>query len=277
MARLVGQILGDGRELEVPWGASSRFSAATRNRMTLRASISAGFEPLRLVFRPTPPATPSQSPEPLPDAAPEVDFVAYAEDCVLSGRVELAADRLSDLINAHEQLELSNVLVEALTGGSAFEVRDLAIRRDEVLVVHATGPRGRRDRRQRTRQHPIVAKVGPYEVRGYVHALPGADPIASLRRRRPMVPLTDAVIEYVVGPDPIRRRVSTLLFNRELADWIVEGGGEEDPLDGFVMPSDEGPLVKDFTGDILGWATEEGAEEPEERDMAKDRDVAGAA
>lgn len=223
--------------------------------MALRDSIAAGLaKPLRLVFRVRPPVL---TDPPLPDVedrTPEVEFVAYAEDCILSGQVELAADRLSDLINTHEELELIDVLVADLNDGRAFEVHELAIRRDEILVVHAGGPRGRADRRQRTRQHPIVAKLGPYTVRGYIHALPGSDPIASLRHRRPMVALTDASLEYFVGRDEIRRRVATVLINRQLADWIVEGDDPEEDLSRFDPPVEgQGPLVKDFTGDVLGW------------------------
>jgi hypothetical protein len=245
--------------------------------MKVRASIKAGLKPLRLAFRSRLPTSADQSLAPEPEAPLDVDFVAYAEDCVLSGRIALAADRLSDLINSHEQLELINVLVEDLTGGQVFEVRELAVKREEILVVHVTGPRGRRDRRRRTRQHPIVAKVGPYEVHGYIHALPGSDPIAGIRRRRPMVPLTDAVIEYFVGHQSVRRRVSTLLFNRELADWIVEGNDEEDPLERFVMPPGEGPLVKDFTGQILGRASSDEVDGSDSDQLAAEPDVAGAA
>jgi hypothetical protein len=243
--------------------------------MAIRASIRAGLEPLRLAFRPRPPAAAPREPGPAPDAPLEVEFVAYAEDRVLSGRVQLAAGRLSDLINAHERFELINVLVEDLTDGQAIEIRELAIERDELLIVHATGPRGRRDQRQRTRQHPIVAKLGPYEVRGYVHTLPGSDPIASLRRRRPMVALTEAVVEYFIGEQSIRRHVSTLLFNRQLADWIVEGVDEDDPLDAFQLPVEEGPLVKDFTGQVLGRTDEAAATHPAA--AAPPSDVAGAA
>ncbi|MBA2720467.1 MAG: hypothetical protein H0U52_14685 [Chloroflexi bacterium] len=223
--------------------------------MALRDSLAAGLaKPLRLVFRGQPPVITEPTPPDVEEPSPEVEFVAYAEDCILSGQVELAADRLSDLINAHEQLELVDVLVADLTDGHAFEVHELAIRRDEILVVHATGPRGRVDRRQRTRQHPIVAKLGPYTVRGYIHALPGSDPIASLRHRRPMVALTDASLEYFVGREEIRRRVATVLINRQLADWIVEGDDLADDLSRFDPPvAGQGPLTKDFTGDVLGW------------------------
>ncbi len=216
------------------------------------ARIAKGLgRPLRLVFRS--PAADVEPVEPVDDRPPEIEFVAYAEDCILSGHVRLAADRLTDLVNDHDELELVDVLVADLVGGEGFEVHQLHIRRDEILVVHATGPRGRVDRRQRTRQHPVVAKLGPYEVRGYIHALPGSDPIAGLRRRKPIVALTDALIAYTVGGESVRRRVSTVLINRELADWIVDGSDEEDELAGLEMPVDtSGALLKDFTGAIVG-------------------------
>ena len=90
-----------------------------------------------------------------------------------------------------------------------------------------------------------------------------------------MVALTDGVIEYSVGAEPIRRRVGALLFNRELASWIVEGTDETDPLDAFVVPPEEGPLVKDFTGDVLGWGPDGSGERSE--DVPSPRDVARAA
>ena len=219
-----------------------------------RSRIVTGLtRPLRLVFRPSQPGPGSAPVEPLDERPTEIEFVAYAEDCILSGHVQLAADRLSDLVNDHEELDLIDVLVTDLVGGEGIEVHQLLIRRDEILLLHATGPRGRADRRHRTRQHPVVVKLGPYEVRGYIHALPGSDPIAGLRRRRPIVALTDAVVEYSVGREQVRRRVSTVLVNRELADWIVDGTDDEE-VAGLEMPVDSsGSLVKDFTGEVLGW------------------------
>ncbi len=45
---------------------------------------------------------------------PLVEFVAYAYDCVLYGRVRLAADRLTDMLNTHDEFELVDVMVERL-------------------------------------------------------------------------------------------------------------------------------------------------------------------
>lgn len=180
---------------------------------------------------------------------PEVEFVAYAEDCILSGHLRMPAERLSDLLNDHHEFELIDVLVEDLAGGHGIELRDMVVYRDELLIVHASGPRGNAQRRQRTRQHPIVAKAGPYEVRGYIHVLPGSDPIASLRRRKSMIALTDAVVEYTVGSVPQQRRARVVILNRDCVDWIVEGADEDVPMPD--IPAEEGgPLAKDFTGQL---------------------------
>jgi hypothetical protein len=184
-----------------------------------------------------------------------VELVVYAEDCILAGQVPLTADRLSDMLNEGDRFELTGVRVDDLAGGRAWEVRTVALQRDEILLVHASGPRGNPGRRHRTRQHPIVAKVGPYEVRGYVHSLPGTDAIASLRRRKPMIALTDAVIEYAVQSTRQERRAGVLILNRELTDWVVEGHDAEVVMP--EMPVDRsGALVKDFTGDLLDLETD---------------------
>jgi hypothetical protein len=177
-----------------------------------------------------------------------LDFVAYAEDSVLSGRLELRADRLTDLLNEHDEFVLESVLVSSLTDGHAIEAAELLVARDELFLVHATGPRGSRGRRQRTRQHALAMQLGPYHVRGYVHALPGTDPIANLRRRRPMVPLTEAWIEYELNGVREGRRVSTVVVNRHQLDWVVEAADEE--VEYPEIPVKAGPLVKDFTGSL---------------------------
>ncbi len=186
---------------------------------------------------------------PIEPVVPEIEVIAYAEDCILSGHLRLSAERLSDLLNENEEFELVDVMVSDLEGGHGIELRDMLVTRDELLLVQASGPRGNAQRRQRTRQHPIVAKAGPYEVRGYIHAIPGSDPIASLRRRKPMVAMTDAVIEYTVGRTRQERRASVLILNRESVDWVVEGVDEE--MKTVDVPAGEaGPLLKDFTGQL---------------------------
>lgn len=159
--------------------------------------------------------------QPAPVLLPLVEFVAYAEDCILYGRVRLAADRLTDMLNAHDEFELVDVMVERLDGFGVVDVREVLVRRDELLLVHATGPRGNQARRTRTREHPLAIQIGPYEVRGDLHAFPGHDPLLTIRRRKSMVPVTDAWIEYQAGSERRRLRAGPLLVNRDQIDSVI--------------------------------------------------------
>ena len=141
---------------------------------------------------------------------------------MLSGEAVLDADRLSDMLNDHDEYVLAGVTVERLDGGESFEVDEIVVPRDEVFLVHASGPRGDAARRHRTTPQHLAIKMGPYEVRGFFHALPGADPVDALRRRKTMVPLTDARVEYVVAGERHETTVDTLILNREQIDWVEE-------------------------------------------------------
>ena len=181
----------------------------------------------------------------------DVEFVAYSEDCVLSGRLRLSTDRLTDMLNEHDEYLLVDVLVKRLADGEGTEVKEVLVMRDELLLVHATGPRGNSARRHRTRSHPVALRVGPYHIHGYLHALPGSDPIQHMRRRKTMVPLTDAWIEYRSGALRHRLQVGTVVVNREQVEWIVAAEIEEVEMPDLVARADHGPLLKDFTGAIL--------------------------
>jgi hypothetical protein len=184
-------------------------------------------------------------------ASQQVEFVAYGEDCLLSGMVHLASDRLTDMLNDHDEYQLVDVLVESLMGDRAVEEREVLVRRDELLLIHAAGPRGNQDRRHRTRSHPVAIQVGPYHIRGYLHALPGADPVQAIRRRKPMVPLTDAWIEFVSAAGRQRRRVGTVVVNREQIDWIVPAIDDEVEIPDMPLSAEKGRLLKDFTGSLF--------------------------
>jgi hypothetical protein len=208
---------------------------------------------LRVVFgRPTAPAEPiDDRPRARARSTRQIEFVAYGEDCILSGMVRMEADRLTDMLNDHDEYLLVDVLVEGLTEERAVEVTEVLVRRDELLLVHAAGPRGNQDRRHRTRSHPVAIQAGPYHLRGYLHALPGADPVQSIRRRKTMVPLTDAWIEYPSVAGRQRRRVGTVVVNREQIDWIVPAVDDEVEMPDLPLSADKGVLVKDFTGALF--------------------------
>ena len=151
----------------------------------------------------------------------QVEFVAYGEDCILSGRAVLDADRLTDMLNGHEEYLVSGLSVERFDAETPFELDDeIAIPRDEIYLVHASGPRGDASRRHRTMPQHLAIKMGPYKVRGFFHALPGADPVVAFRRRKVMVPLTDGRIEYTFHGERRETRVDTVIVNREQVDWV---------------------------------------------------------
>src|SRR6185503_18396493 len=155
------------------------------------------------------------------DAPNQVDFVAYGEDCILSGRAVLDADRLSDMLNSHDEYLVSGLSVERFDTETPFELDDeIAIPRDEIYLVHATGPRGDAARRHRTMPQQLAIKMGPYKVRGFFHALPGADPVVAFRRRKAMVPLTNGNIEYTFHGEKRVTKVETVIVNREQIDWV---------------------------------------------------------
>jgi hypothetical protein len=179
------------------------------------------------------------------------DFVAYAADCRIFGSVELAPGRLSDLLNANDEFALTDVQLESLTDGHVVSSPVVLVARDELIAVHASGPNSSRAKRTNTRSWPILVQSQPYLIRGYLHALPGSDPIASFRHRKPMIPLTDAWIEYISAGKPQRVALGTVVVNRELADWFRLTVSEE--VEPPAMPAgDVGPLTKDFTGSVLG-------------------------
>jgi hypothetical protein len=173
---------------------------------------------LRLVFGKAPDAPPT--PEEAPREVPWVDFVAFTEDCRVSGRIQLDADRLSDTLNEHLEYVLCGVQVESLEDGRSARADEVPIDRDELLAVLADGPRGDPKRRTHTLAYPVVVKAGSFLVRGNLHALPGVEPLAAARRRRPMIPLSDATIAYrSAGTDRVSP-VGTIVVNRDTADWI---------------------------------------------------------
>jgi hypothetical protein len=150
----------------------------------------------------------------------EVDFVAYGVDCILSGRTVLDGDRLSDMLNDNDEYALIDVMVERFDGGVPIEVRDVVVPRDELWLVHASGPRGNSQRRHRTAPQYVAAKMGPYAVRGFYHAFPGTDPSSAISRRKPMVPLTGARIEYTIDGETREVLVDTVIVNRDQIEWL---------------------------------------------------------
>ena len=151
---------------------------------------------------------------------PLVQFVAFDGHHRMFGWVHLRADRLTDLLNAHDDLLLTDAEIESLEGGATRSVDEILIRSGELIAVHASEPRGNEARRRLTRTHAIAIQSGNYLIGGYLHAPPGSDPIVSLGERPRMVPLTDAWIEYWSGGERTKQSSGTIIVNRDLVDWM---------------------------------------------------------
>ncbi len=175
------------------------------------------------------------------EAGQVVDFVAYSVDCILSGRTVLDGDRLSDMLNDHDEYALLGVTVERFDGGPPMVVDEVVVSRDEIWVVHTGEPRGVEARRHRTSQQYVALKMSPYRVRGFFHGLPGTNPITSIGRRKAMIPLTNVRIEYTIDGDVRETRVDVAIVNRDQVEWLdaIEPDRAEFPPKPTHRPPDE--------------------------------------
>jgi hypothetical protein len=216
--------------------------------MSIRARMPG---PLRLLFQaPTGTADVSDQPhEPLAD--PIVELTVFASDSVAFGRIALTAHRVTDLLNDHTDFEFVDTVVQSLDDAHGLALRTVVIAQAEILAVSVAGPRGDPTRRTRTRPMPVELRVGRYEVSGNIHVVPGTDPLVGFQRRRVMVPLTEATIEFESPAGRVTSRFGTLIVNRDLTDWIAparhadvrppEVAGQED---GFGLVREFMPLQR---------------------------------
>jgi hypothetical protein len=151
----------------------------------------------------------------------EIDFTGFAGDCIITGRFDLAAERLTDQLNAVEAVPLADVLLDGLDG-QRVKAPTFTIARSELCAVVGRGPRGIRSRRIPTDRRRLHVQVGPYVVLGRYHGPLGTTSLRTFADRDPMVPLTDATIAYVVGGVLEVIDAPTLIINRELAAWYRE-------------------------------------------------------
>jgi hypothetical protein len=207
--------------------------------------------PFRLVFQAEPPVADAEHPTVEAPPIPIVELTVYAEDSVAFGRLALTADRVTDLMNERTEFEFVDTFLESLEDSHGLQVRTVVVSRDEILAVAVAGPRGDPARRTRTRAIPVEVRVGPYDVSGNIHVLPGTDPIMGFRRRRVMVPLTEATIEFDAPDGRRHSRFGTILVNRDLTDWIAPAA-RSDIRPPELVPELQGRgLAKDFTPQML--------------------------
>ena len=164
-----------------------------------------------------------------------IDLRAFSADCLIAGKLELSAPRLTDMLNAETIFHLTDVVLEGLADGRRISIPAYNLPRDEIYAVKVTGPRGSKALRIVTVPHRVQAQIGPYNVLGRLNAAPGMDPLRTMTDRGVMLPLTDATIAYVVAGILEVRDASTVIINRELSSWVRGAETEESPM-GVGMP-----------------------------------------
>ncbi len=148
----------------------------------------------------------------------EIDFVGFADDCRVEGKVDLAKEaRLADLLNRRPTIMVRAATVTSTLDGHTQVLDELEISRDELDIVVASGPRGDPRRRLATRPSSVTMKLGPYSAEGFMHGPPTANPMSDIGHPQAMVALTDVVLEYQFSGEPVSEWHRTLLVNREMA------------------------------------------------------------
>jgi hypothetical protein len=174
----------------------------------------------------------------------QLNIVAYAADCRVLGRLQLDAERMSDLLNHAHTYELTDAVFESLEDGHRVELAEYAIAAEDVHVVEVVGPRGDPGRRVRTRLHRMQLKVGPYVVAGHLHMLPGVDPLAGFVRRGRFVALTEITLGYQAGREWVLRDVEAIVVNRDLVEWIQPATDESTAFPDVPIKAD--PRAKEL-------------------------------
>jgi hypothetical protein len=181
----------------------------------------------------------------------DIEFVAYASDCIVCGWISLAHDRLTDLLSADGPYPVRDVSVASLDGATALGLSTLAVLREELCIVTATGPRGSAGRRVRTRSVPVRLTAGPYEAFGYLHAAPTKDPL-SAAMGRPIIPLTSAWVRFERGQESIERQHDTILVNRAQISWLDRATHEDARLaPDLRVPHAADTRAKDLTAELF--------------------------
>lgn len=147
----------------------------------------------------------------------EIEFIGFADDCRVEGKVDLADARLADMLNCSRTILVREVTLVSTTDGHKQEFEELEINREELDIVVASGPRGDPKRRLATRPNGVSMKLGPYCAEGFMHAPPTANPVMGINNRPAMVAITDAVLEYKFCDESVSQWFRTILVNRDLA------------------------------------------------------------
>jgi hypothetical protein len=178
-----------------------------------------------------------------------VDFVGFAGDCLITGKMTMFGERLTDFLNGQERFRVHHVELESLEDGHKVAVDSLSIVRDDLYAVVATGPRGAEKQRVELQTNRLQISTGPYLILGRVHSKPGADALQSVLKREQMIPLTNVTIAYEMAGTFVAHDLGAIIVNRMLVEWISPTPDSTTVFPDVTVRSPFAQrMLKDFTG-----------------------------
>jgi hypothetical protein len=184
---------------------------------------------------------------------PPIDFRGYSGDCLIHGRLVVPEEvRLTDFLNTADELPVNDASLYALEDGRAVPAGEQQLAPADLWAVEPTDTGvtpWHADLHVSTRAVQVEIDLDPYRVTGYLHGVQTADPLASVHRRRRMIPLTEAVISFMYAGHQMTRETKVLIVNREHAMGLKRVSHERSKLDDMELPPPD-PLARDLTGAI---------------------------
>ena len=178
-----------------------------------------------------------------------IEFLGFASDCTITGKMTMFGDRLTDFLNGQERFRVHHLECVSLEDGRVLGLDSISLERGDLLAVLASGPRGSEKQRLSLPTNRMQVSVGPYLILGRLHTKPGTDAVSSVLKREPMIPLTNATIAYEQAGAIVARDVQTIIVNRLLVDWISPTTEAASLFPDVPIRSPyTARLVKDFTG-----------------------------
>jgi hypothetical protein len=152
-----------------------------------------------------------------------VEVVAYVDDLLIRGRLQIDASRLTDEVAAATSFRLTQVRATSLRDGVNVRVPQADLPRGDVVALTMAGPSGDPMRRVRRPDRASLAlRAGPYRIWGHAHMPPAVDPIAYARHHGPILPLTDVDIAYELRGSAVTEALPGLIVNLDLIDSMVD-------------------------------------------------------
>jgi hypothetical protein len=178
-----------------------------------------------------------------------IDFLGFGVDCLISGKMTMFGERLTDFLNGQERFRIHHVECESLEDGHKVVIDSISVERNDLFAVVATGPRGAEKQRKQLQTNRLQISVGPYLILGRLHINPGADPMASVLKRETMIPLTDVTIAYEMSGTFVVSDLGAIIVNRMLVDWISPTSEAQTVFPDVTVRSPfTARMLKDFTG-----------------------------